>query len=281
MTLAAFVRGDVPEQAAQDQSWRRWGLGLLVPLAAGAAAVAIWIAVPQPTPPSPAPVQVRHAPAGGPLVSSGVPPADPAPAAPAAAANGELLVAFDREKQQRRLGGLSQVAASADAAKRVTQPTTVAGSAGIVAGAAGAPAAASPPAAPAAAAETMAGARALVSRLEAAPTVIASPDAGILWRFGGGATLQYSSTAGRQWETLQVDENVALTAGASPGASVCWLVGRAGTVLRTIDGRRFQRVPFPEAVDLAGVAGTSEMAATVTTSDGRVFRTSDGGVTWN
>ena len=93
--------------------------------------------------------------------------------------------------------------------------------------------------------------------------------------------MQYSSTGGSQWETLEVDVNVELTAGASPSASVCWLVGRAGTVLRTIDGRRFQRLPFPEAVDLAGVASASERAATVTASDGRVFRTADGGVTWN
>ena len=72
-----------------------------------------------------------------------------------------------------------------------------------------------------------------------------------------------------------------MTATGLPSASVCWLVGRAGTVLRTTDGRRFQRVPFPEPVDLTSVASASDRAATVTASDGRVFRTADGGVTWN
>ena len=281
MTLAAFARGDVPEQAEQEKSWRRWGLGWLVPLAAGAAAVAIWIAVPQPTPPAAAPVQVRHEPATPPT-GSRVLPADPAPAAPMVAPKTESAVAFDSERLPSR-EKRQQVEASADAAVGL-QPTTAAGSGAIMAGPsvrAPRPAAASQPPPPVSAAETLANARALMSRLDAAFTVIASPDAGVLWRFGGGSALQYSSTGGRQWETLDVDASVELTAGVSPSASVCWLVGRAGTVLRTTDGRRFQRVPFPEPVDLAGVASASDRAATVTASDGRVFRTADGGVTWN
>jgi hypothetical protein len=280
MTLAAFVRGDAPEEAEQ-KSWRRWGLGLVVPVAAGAAAVAIWIAVPQPTPPAAAPVQVRQAPATAPSSGGRVSPADPAPAAVIPPPAGELAAALDSERLPSREKREASASPGTAAANGVVQPTIVNGSAAITAGASPRPAATAVPAAPSDAAETIGALRTLASRLAATSTVIASPDSSVLWRFVGGRALQYSATGGRQWETLDIDVNVELTAGASSGASVCWLVGRGGTVLRTIDGRRFQRIPFPEAVDLISVASASDTAATVTASDGRVFRTADGGVTWN
>jgi photosystem II stability/assembly factor-like uncharacterized protein len=58
------------------------------------------------------------------------------------------------------------------------------------------------------------------------------------------------------------------------------MVGRGGTVLLSIDGSSWRQLAFPEAVDLTSVAATSAGAATVTTSDGRVFGTTDGGATW-
>jgi photosystem II stability/assembly factor-like uncharacterized protein len=52
-------------------------------------------------------------------------------------------------------------------------------------------------------------------------------------------------------------------------------------VLRTTDGgRSWRRVPFPEAVDLVAVVGTSALSATVRLADGRRFATTDGGQTW-
>jgi photosystem II stability/assembly factor-like uncharacterized protein len=52
-------------------------------------------------------------------------------------------------------------------------------------------------------------------------------------------------------------------------------------VLRTIDGgKQWQRIAFPEAVDLTAVAASSALVAIVDASDGRRFRTADGGVTW-
>jgi hypothetical protein len=71
-----------------------------------------------------------------------------------------------------------------------------------------------------------------------------------------------------------------LTAGASPSASIIWLVGKSGLVLLTTDSRSWRRVPFPEAVDLTGVEASGDTNATVTTADARVFTTSDGGLTW-
>jgi photosystem II stability/assembly factor-like uncharacterized protein len=73
-----------------------------------------------------------------------------------------------------------------------------------------------------------------------------------------------------------------LTAGAAPSASVCWLVGRAGVVLRTTDGRTWRRVPFPEMTDLSAVRAIDAdgNVASVSTADGRTFSTTDGGATW-
>ena len=62
---------------------------------------------------------------------------------------------------------------------------------------------------------------------------------------------------------------------------MCWLVGRAGAVLRSTDGgRQWQRVAFPEAEDLVAVRASSALAATVDLAGGRRLGTTDGGRTW-
>ena len=66
----------------------------------------------------------------------------------------------------------------------------------------------------------------------------------------------------------------------SPARGVCWLVGRGGAILLTVDGRRWSRVAFPEPVDLARIEARDARTAVVTTMDGRVFTTIDGGATW-
>jgi len=68
---------------------------------------------------------------------------------------------------------------------------------------------------------------------------------------------------------------------SSPSPSVCWLVGGAGTVLLSTDGRSWRRLAFPETVDLLSVAATDQDNASVTTADGRVFVTADGGQSWS
>jgi photosystem II stability/assembly factor-like uncharacterized protein len=72
-----------------------------------------------------------------------------------------------------------------------------------------------------------------------------------------------------------------LTAGSSPSPSICWLVGPEGTVLITTDGRTWQRMNFPEAVDLVSIRATDDKTATVTAVDGRVFTTTNRGLTWD
>ena len=83
------------------------------------------------------------------------------------------------------------------------------------------------------------------------------------------------------WDGVPTGLAADLTAGAAPSTSVCWVVGRGGVVLLSIDGRSWRRVAFPEITDLSAVRAADARAAAVTTADGRIFSTSDGGVTWN
>jgi photosystem II stability/assembly factor-like uncharacterized protein len=83
------------------------------------------------------------------------------------------------------------------------------------------------------------------------------------------------------WAAQQTGATTDLTAGNAPSADVCWLVGRGGMVLRTIDaGRQWQRVPFPETVDITVVTASNALNATVSSADGRRFQTTDGGGSW-
>lgn len=71
-----------------------------------------------------------------------------------------------------------------------------------------------------------------------------------------------------------------LMASSAPSSDVCWVTGRAGLVMRSVEGRTWQRINFPERTDLTGVVATDSNTAVVTAADGRTFRTADGGVTW-
>ncbi len=76
------------------------------------------------------------------------------------------------------------------------------------------------------------------------------------------------------------DPGAVLTAGSAPSDVVCWLVGRAGAVLRTSDGTTWARLPAPAPDDLVQIEAEDARTATVTTAGGVSFRTVDGGQTW-
>ena len=66
---------------------------------------------------------------------------------------------------------------------------------------------------------------------------IVSPDPAIRWRVSG-STVQRSTDAGATWQPQSPGVDAQFTAGASPQPSVCWLVGRGGTVLLSTDGQK-------------------------------------------
>jgi putative zinc finger protein len=71
-----------------------------------------------------------------------------------------------------------------------------------------------------------------------------------------------------------------LIASSAPSPDVCWVAGRGGLVMRSLDQRTWQRINFPETSDLTAVTATDSSTATVRDADGRMFRTTDGGLTW-
>jgi len=110
---------------------------------------------------------------------------------------------------------------------------------------------------------------------------IASPDPSVRWRIGPSGSIQRSTDGGATWEALTSGVTEDLTAGAAPSSTIVWIVGRSGAVLLSIDGRQWRRLAFPERVDLVAVRANDATIATVTTADGRTFRTADGGRTWS
>ena len=108
-----------------------------------------------------------------------------------------------------------------------------------------------------------------------------SPDPQRRWRLASGSAIERSTDGGKTWTAQNAPSHPELMMAAAPTPTVCWIVGRAGTVLLTVDGRRWQTVAFPESVDLVAIAASSADAATVTTSDGRTFATTDRGRSWS
>jgi len=113
----------------------------------------------------------------------------------------------------------------------------------------------------------------------AAAIDVVSSDPRVRWRIAGSA-VEHSRDGGATWTPQAIGVSARLTAGSAPLPEVCWIVGDAGTVVITADGVSWTRVAFPEPVQLASVNATSADAATVTTTDGRVFTTTDRGRTW-
>src|SRR5262249_15099008 len=97
---------------------------------------------------------------------------------------------------------------------------------------------------------------------------------------GPGSSVQYSSDNGATWNVQETASTTEMSAGASPAPGVCWIVGKSGTVIRTVDGgRQWQRLPFPETVDLTALSASVPLSAVVTAADGRGCPTADGAQT--
>jgi uncharacterized membrane protein YgcG len=100
------------------------------------------------------------------------------------------------------------------------------------------------------------------------------------WRVLASGQVERSVTGGDTWAPVTISPPAVILGGAAPSPSVCWLVGRTGIVLLSTDGITFSRVFFPDVSDLRSVIAIDEREATVTTTDGRAFKTDDGGRTW-
>ena len=100
------------------------------------------------------------------------------------------------------------------------------------------------------------------------------------WRYGQGGLIERSADGGLTWQRQRSGVSTSLADGSAPTDLICWLVGARGVVLRTTDGRTWERLPAPTPGDLVSVHAWSESVATVTAADRTEYETADGGRTW-
>jgi hypothetical protein len=250
--LAAMARTAPPPSAPQSSRW--WSLRWVAPLTTAAVAITAWVVIQQSPPDRPELPAVSE-----PVVTEAPKPTEPpraAETAPAANAMSDRM-----EKKEAR---------PAPQAARAEKPSVLREQT-----------AAAAPASPPADARADTGEAASVARFAAqVPIVILSPDPNSRWRIAN-RRIQHSTDAGRTWTTQRPEAEGDLLAGAAPAADVCWIVGRTGIVLLTTDGVTWRSVGFPDpAATLVRVVAASSLGAAVSTSDGRTYRTTDGGQTW-
>lgn len=279
--------GPAAPHVARPWNWTA-SLKWLVPLTAAAAAVALWVAVPgdkfdrpeQMIRPSVAvvPRQTAEAKAPEPVQRDSQPQSS---ITRSSEANQAPTVVPGRAQRDLEKSDVAK-----DSVARNDAPTKLEAEnlREERARAASAPAAAPPVTAENAGTLGRSGARvaapgALAAVADAARIEIVSPDPSIRWRIAG-SFVERSTNGGSTWEAAPTGIAAELTAGAAPSASVCWLVGRGGVALLTIDGRSWSRVAFPEMTDLSAIRATDARTASVSTMDGRRFSTTDGGTTW-
>ena len=300
--MASFVRTTPPEPVAESL-WRRWHLAWAVPLATAATAAAIWVALPDngaaPLTPSQetntlARDERSASPSSAPAAES-VPAAAPPPASVSAIRPQEekakLAESTSNEARQRTDRSASRE--FTDLQARAAAPPVPQAEVSAPAPAAPSAASAAAPTPAAAAAERAeadskkevaanSGPAQLASARRAfAPNQIVAADGTTRWRIVSGQQVERSTNAGANWAPVTITSTDALNAAAAPSATVCWIVGARGAVYVTTDGTRFVRLPFPEVVDLTSVSATDGLTATVSSADGRSWRTTDQGKTWS
>ncbi|MEQ1354412.1 MAG: hypothetical protein ABLT11_10365, partial [Candidatus Acidiferrum sp.] len=108
------------------------------------------------------------------------------------------------------------------------------------------------------------------------------PGGTVLWRLRAGGKIERSVDRGINWTPQNTGAKLELLAGSAPSDAVCWLVGRAGTILRTTDGGgHWKKVVSPITGDVGGIRAEDALHATIFDADNNTrFATSDGGTTW-
>jgi hypothetical protein len=107
-----------------------------------------------------------------------------------------------------------------------------------------------------------------------------TPDKNVLWRIGSAGFVERSGDGGLTWNGTLPKQNAHYAAGSAPSAKVCWLVGNDGIILLTQDASAWQTIPPPMRTNFVAVVARDAWTATVTTSDGRKFATTNQGESW-
>ncbi len=115
-----------------------------------------------------------------------------------------------------------------------------------------------------------------------------APFGSTVWRMGKNGRIERSADAGVTWVLQASPSQEDWLAASAISDTVCWVAGRNGSIARTSDGERWERIAPPAQVaangavlpDWTGITARDAQSATITASDGRKFSTADGGKTW-
>lgn len=112
--------------------------------------------------------------------------------------------------------------------------------------------------------------------------IIVAPGDAYSWRVWPGGKIEYSFDGSHTWVLQKSGVTTDLTAGSSPSEKVCWVVGKAGTILLTTDrGKHWKQLASPIKEDLGGVYAQDGKRASIWNASHKLsFGTNDGGVTW-
>jgi hypothetical protein len=133
------------------------------------------------------------------------------------------------------------------------------------------------------------------------PALFASPDGKTFWRLGTSGRIEHSTDQGRNWQVQPSGVSTGLVTGVAVSDQVAWIIGSGGVLLRTTDGKQWQRVATPGSpraeTSAAGaraaettaapppqwiqVDASDALHATITSSDSKQFATANGGLSWN
>ncbi len=119
-------------------------------------------------------------------------------------------------------------------------------------------------------------------RLKAArgPLVVSTPQQERTWRTEAGR-VERSDDKGQSWVREEAPLLRAPIAGSAPSLDACWIVDAHAGILRRDADASWHSVTAPAATTaIIGVDARSGQAATVWTSSGQRFATSDGGAHW-
>jgi len=112
--------------------------------------------------------------------------------------------------------------------------------------------------------------------------LILVPRSRVVWRPGPAGLIEISNDMGASWSRQASGVQADLLAGSAVSDKICWIAGRAGTILLTIDGGEHWKVlNSPLSEDLGGIRASDALRATIWNARRtKSFATSDGGVTW-